>query len=109
MRTNLHMSVRMCVTNIACQYLPPSTSMRDRDILARRVLRIGNFLDIIVGDLPGDLPGDLADSLPGDRLLGDFLLGEYLEGLFVILLLVLVAVLPNLSAFEDKKRYRIRL
>jgi len=73
--------------------------MRDKDILARRVLRIGNFLDIIVGDLPGDL----ADCLPGDRLLGDFLLGEYLEGLFVILLLVLVAVLPNLSAFEDKK------
>jgi len=95
----LHMSVRMCATNTACQYLPPSTSMRDKDILARRVLRIGNFLDVIVGGLPGDL----ADCLPGDSLLGDFLAGEYLEGLFVILLLVLVTVLPNLSTFEDKK------
>lgn len=74
--------------------------MRDRDILARRVLRIGNFLDVIVGDLPGDL----ADCLAGDRLLGDFLPGEYLMGLFVILLLVLVVVLPTLSAFK-KRRY----
>lgn len=74
--------------------------MRDREILARRVLRIGNFLDVIVGDLPGDLP-----DLPGDRLLGDFLLGESLEGLFVIFLLGLVAVLPILSALQDKKEY----
>lgn len=74
--------------------------MRDRDILARRVLRIGNFLDVNDGDLAGDLP----DCLPGDRLLGDFLLGECLVGLFV-LLLVLVEVLPSLSAFEDKKLY----
>lgn len=73
--------------------------MRDREILARRVLRIGNFLDESVGGLPGDLP----DCLPGDRLLGDFLLGESLEGLFVIFLLVLVTVLPTLSALQDKK------
>lgn len=76
--------------------------MRAKDILARRVLRTGNFLDENVGDLPGDFPGDLPDCLAGDRLLGDFLLGEYLEGLFVALLLVLVVALP-LSAFDDKK------
>lgn len=72
--------------------------MRDRDILARRVLRTGNFLDVIVGDLAGDL----ADCLPGDRLLGDFLLGEYLEGLFPVLLLTLTVDLPAFSAFENK-------
>lgn len=83
--------------------------MRDRDILARRVLRIGIFLDVIIGDLPGDLPDDfpgerlLGDLLLGDLLLGDFLLGDSLEELFVTFLVVLVADLPTLSAFKDKE------
>lgn len=87
--------------------------MRDRETLARRVLRIGNFLAVIVGDLPGDLPdcllgerllGErlLGERLLGERLLGDFLLGEsceYLEGLFVILLVLL----PTLSYSRNIK------
>jgi hypothetical protein len=85
--------------------------MREREILAKRVLRTGNFLDdIVVGDLPGDrllgdrllgdrLLGDLllGDRLLGDLLLGDFLLGESLDGLFFgTLLLVLVVDLLTL-------------
>jgi len=75
--------------------------MREREILAKRVLRTGNFLDdVVVGDLPGDrllgdrLLGDrlLGDRLLGDLLLGDFLLGESLDGLFFGTLLLVLAV-----------------
>lgn len=73
-------------------YLPFSTSIRDRDTFARRVLRISdNFLV------------DEICCLAGDRLLGDLLLGEYLIGLFLaILLLVLVGVLPLLSDLKER-------
>lgn len=71
-------------------YLPLSTSIRDRETFARRVLRIGVFF---------------GDCLAGDRLLGDLLLGEYLIGLFLaILLLVLVGVLAILSRLKNKKK-----